>query len=1078
MSLQNHLGWYHKHLLTETLRTRENFIHGFLIFHTEQVYAATDEILQFIKSQFEQYTILRSSELMKEYWHPYAPFLDDIISGYSKYSEDEINALFEKLCVFYNHRPILSALIRGTNPKRQEDILEDEIFHEKDAIIETVIRLFLYFHRNEKLVLIIDNFYTLPPSSQEILLRLSKKKGTNFVIIIVFNKDKDCDVRDDFIHFRKKIEQKTSILFLEEVTTNSNMRHSDISLEKEQTGIQSDSLFKKLDLAFTLLAFDDCKHLCGLLAPMQDNLPLNMLFRFHLAQGKTYLMNHEFTQAGTSITFALKLAEELGDNEAMAEANYWLGLASYLKGDLLDTRNHGFICTNAGEELNNKVIELRGRLLLFISSDNDFNNRNTRKQWEENFNRLTSIAEELNWSNTQIYCYTGTPFVLGVHFTPYYNKLLNCGIDMAIEKKYYYRLSWAYQGKSVAYAIRGKYSSVLKYYLKSLHYKKLVKDFRGLTYIYNGIGSYYNYIGNYREAVHYHFLALKYLRKNLEYKEVISTLMNLGMCSFVCANDKMALYYLVRMNKLSKLNGIDGIMGYTKELQDLFLALVYALNGRYVDAYHYYCLIKDKDFQSPSATAESHYFFLLLKTLFSVHENDANNVEKNLTTIEEILLNSSQQYHLLRFYYQAFLIYQELKMTSKSIEALTKGQQKAEELQNVFFISLFEKLSIGRKINLPSKKWFRPINISAWVQASYLQININELRRRINEINLLNKLRKFYVLPDSSEQLLLRVMCVLKEDLSLTAVYLYRKENNAWFFKKGTDSSIELPQDKLEVYFRERSRKILLKRKGECADFPGMNSVLFIPMKVENEELGLIFTVTEKYSFEISKDCMKILNIVVQQLELVLEKKMREDAIIEKNKRLEKDNKELKILANTDRLTGVNNRQALQLFLKRASEHFLLQGNTSGISALFLDLDNFKYYNDTFGHNLGDFLLIQFTRVLMRNVRSVDDFVARFGGDEFIIVLPDTSQREAVSVAKRILADVEKSDHFIPVICEYLGYIPDIPDECKLSVSIGISTYKTIEGIENLIPSADKALYEAKRGGKSRFSVFQEENKE
>ena len=255
----------------------------------------------------------------------------------------------------------------------------------------------------------------------------------------------------------------------------------------------------------------------------------------------------------------------------------------------------------------------------------------------------------------------------------------------------------------------------------------------------------------------------------------------------------------------------------------------------------------------------------------------------------------------------------------------------------------------------------------------------------------------------------------------------------------SSDLSIELPQDKLEVYFRERSRKILLKRKGECADFPGMNSVLFIPMKVENQELGLIFTVTEKYSFEISKDCMKILNIVVQQLELVLEKKMREDAIIEKNKRLEKDNKELKILANTDRLTGVNNRQALQLFLKRASEHFLLQENTGGISALFLDLDNFKYYNDTFGHNLGDFLLIQFTRVLMRNVRSVDDFVARFGGDEFIIVLPDTSQREAVSVAKRILADVEKSDHFIPVICEYLGYIPDIPDECKLSVSIGIS---------------------------------------
>ena len=301
MSLQNYLSFYHKQLLAETLRTTENYIHGFLIFHTEQVFAATDEILLFIKEQFENHTILRSSDVMKEYWHPYAPFLDDVIQGYSSFSEEEINELFEKLCVFYNHRPILQALIRGVTLKRNEDILEDEIFHEKEAIIEAIIRLFLYLHRNEKLVIVIDNFYSLPPSSQEVLLRLSRKKGANFVIIIVFNKDKDGGVREDSIHFRRKLEQKTNILFLEKNQINSNSKHSDISLIKKQTGIQSDSLFKKLDLAFLLLAFDDCRHLCELLAPMQDSLPLNMQFRFHLAHGKTFLMNYELDRKSTRL---------------------------------------------------------------------------------------------------------------------------------------------------------------------------------------------------------------------------------------------------------------------------------------------------------------------------------------------------------------------------------------------------------------------------------------------------------------------------------------------------------------------------------------------------------------------------------------------------------------------------------------------------------------------------------------------------------------------------------------------------------------------------------------------------------
>ncbi|ADG81298.1 GGDEF domain-containing protein [Thermincola potens] len=148
--------------------------------------------------------------------------------------------------------------------------------------------------------------------------------------------------------------------------------------------------------------------------------------------------------------------------------------------------------------------------------------------------------------------------------------------------------------------------------------------------------------------------------------------------------------------------------------------------------------------------------------------------------------------------------------------------------------------------------------------------------------------------------------------------------------------------------------------------------------------------------------------------------------------------------ANTDALTGLHNRK---YFYTKLSEL-----KTKGpISLLLIDLDDFKSINDTYGHIVGDQVLQQFAEILRRNTRK-DDVIARWGGEEFAVILPQTDTQEAIKVASRIRTAVEN----------HLFSYENIT--CRITVSVGITSTreKADTGIEQFVKVADEALYRAK----------------
>ncbi|OOZ41527.1 hypothetical protein BOW53_03180 [Solemya pervernicosa gill symbiont] len=164
--------------------------------------------------------------------------------------------------------------------------------------------------------------------------------------------------------------------------------------------------------------------------------------------------------------------------------------------------------------------------------------------------------------------------------------------------------------------------------------------------------------------------------------------------------------------------------------------------------------------------------------------------------------------------------------------------------------------------------------------------------------------------------------------------------------------------------------------------------------------------------------------------------------------------------ANFDGLTGLPNRN---LFFDRLSQAIKVSHREQHqLALLFIDLDRFKWVNDNYGHNAGDELLEQVARRLELCIREADT-VARMGGDEFTVILPEVESEEStVQVVERVLEQLA------------LPFTLLQEHEVEISGSVGVAIYpRDADSIEALIKGADSAMYAAKQRGRNAYTVFQ-----
>jgi diguanylate cyclase (GGDEF)-like protein len=183
-------------------------------------------------------------------------------------------------------------------------------------------------------------------------------------------------------------------------------------------------------------------------------------------------------------------------------------------------------------------------------------------------------------------------------------------------------------------------------------------------------------------------------------------------------------------------------------------------------------------------------------------------------------------------------------------------------------------------------------------------------------------------------------------------------------------------------------------------------------------------------------------------------------ALSQRERELSAANAQLRIMSSTDVLTGVANRRSLEERLHEMWEYS--QRLHEPLSLVMCDIDHFKRVNDDYGHQAGDVVLQQFAKLLVGEAREIDR-VGRYGGEEFVLLLPGTVLDAAVTFAERIRESVEKAD---------FEYGTGKTLHKTLSCGVAAAPHPLVGDPEALIKAADDALYVAKELGRNRIVRF------
>lgn len=629
-----------------------------------------------------------------------------------------------------------------------------------------------------------------------------------------------------------------------------------------------------------------------------------------------------------------------------------------------------------------------------------------------------------------------------------------------------------------SYKILGNITADLKNYSDAIDYYNNGLQLAIDNNLINEYYAFYNNIGNVYSDINAYKNAIKYFLKSI--KCHYSNKINIGLAemnlveAYISINDlNSALLYLNKANDLLKSNPSNiGIANL-----NTVYAKYYFANDEYKKSYDC-CKLSIDNYNDANNEYRNMNNYIIMSDIYLIENdyedtifylekayNTANNFDDyiqvaNLSSKLATLYNKQNNLEKALFYYKAFTnsIIKNSALNNKHIKSQIETKEKIQkiELERKYILKEnIELTKINNKIELINNIGKEITSTLDFKHAAY---KINSILKNVLKIDFLiiahiNKDRKSmkYIEISNIDNTKIRLV---NENSSLEDTLAQWIINN----KKPIFSN----------NYREEYKKYKTNFKETLENSP--DSIIFIPLKSNNKIIGF-FSIQSLLKNAYTNDNFDFINTLSPFISTALENSIKSYQLIKeiehskKTKiKLEKANKQLEIFSNYDALTNIPNRRYLFTHLKKVTN--LSFREKTPLTLLIIDIDYFKQYNDNYGHIKGDHCLRKLSEILTTSLKRKSDFVARYGGDEFVVILPNTDRDGAISIINEIISYLKEKnlEHKYSTASN------------RITLSIGgysISGHNRITP-RNFIKKADECLYIVKEKGGNGYHVITE----
>ena len=1008
-------------------------------------------------------------------FEPYSPFFSLLKEFYP--TGEELDDLFQTVNIYPIHRDIFKNYVLTNTADRVEPLSVFDFHYELIQLYTDIYKVLNYLGENDSFTLILKDISVAPLATIEwIHWLIFSKKPFNFKLILTLDnynymiKDSQ-HIFDDII---QQLELKGSVLDFSNNYTPSKKNFNEISLASHEWIAAGNNFYNLFSLRYSMHCY--YKYL-DIIKSNPSEYDFSKYCEVLIKLGNIFCYIKDYDKATEYFETLQVTSRDANDEYYTIAALQGLALVNILTDNYVLAESLGNQALLLATNLNNDLCLVNSYNIMFWINEK-FNPNNTlpNYSYEENFIKL---ATKFQYNNMLAYFLTHTYNAIFFEKEKDHRlEYINRGYKIAESLDNNNCILSAHLKTALVYSVKGHFDISMKYYEKVEPLLLETNDYFRLAQTYNGIGYYNLVLEDFDTAEHYYNKALENLKTSLNFDEIAMTVLNKGLNAFlasdytsaeVCYND--VLFILNTLNfkrlQLTTKSRIYGLIG----LNNFYLGNIYKTYSFFSKMSN---MLTDIPLYIGNSDSDDELFLLyFIQALLAKKEGSISIAKTNFKEAHKYLLklNGSIKSILPRFILEYIDV---LKLDGNLAKA-----NKLMDSALTFCIENNYNYSLSILKNEPVKKYdFSDTLIhNKWiVSATNRYSSIMDLNNKITEINFLNTFQEnlfnhnnIDTALETSMSLILNnflldeyIVSVFNENSNNFNVYTSMPKGD---FSKASSSLSALFTDITEPLFSNGTlNDPYFNIKKSFDDILGVltTSLIFIPIYKDSLLIGYCICYSSNKdklfntAVNITGETLRVIRIAIKQLFETFTRIHGQDKLLE--------------LANTDMLTGLDNRQC---FYNKLSKIVSSKNSTANrVTLFYIDLDNFKYYNDNFGHKIGDSVLIWFGEIL-KSIATNNSSVVRFGGDEFLLLLVDCDAITVSTIANTLYDKLNFAGGFLDRISKKLSRYINIPKDKYLSCSIGIVSRNVTDcsNIMDFIDSADNAMYEAKKQGKHRFII-------